>query len=255
MAQRRSITSHPAFAPLLAIWFAALFGLALAVLPAASLQRALGAAGLGSVLPLTSMGRLAALAAAALAGALLGLALGVLLARRAVRDPRPTYFEAEVPFDHPASDEPSRRRPLHIREELGEAGHDEDMTFAAEMPRQAPPEGPEQPEPQFPAQSVALANAEAGEGFMILTAQPIHPPRPAPDLEALLEQFDTALAAFRSTDDDHPPSGSGRADPVHAFVARQTGTPAPSALGGIMPNHQNELRAALDKLARAHRSD
>lgn len=93
---------------------------------------------------------------------------------------------------------------------------------------------------------------------MILTPQPVHPPRPEPDLEELLDQFDSAFEAFRAG----AGAGAGsKADPVQAFVAQQTGVPAPvpsqaaSPLGGLVPDHQAELRAALDKLARSHRGE
>lgn len=250
MAQRRPITSHPAFAPLLALWFAALFGLIVAVLPRPVLEHALGGVGAGTWVPLTDAGRLAAAGAAALAGALFGFALALPLARRRRSDPRPIYAEPELPVEHPVADHPIRR-PLSVREELaGElpddmpvpAGQDEQGGFA--QGAQATPPG---------------RMAEAEDGFMILTPQPVHPPRPAPDLGSLLEQFDSALAAFRSEDEERPARRPGDPDPVHAFVARQTGAPAPgqapSPLGGRMPDHQAELRAALDKLARAHRKD
>lgn len=245
MAQRRPITSHPAFAPLLALWFAALLGLGVAVLPGQLLERALAALGAGALVPLTTPGRLLASGGAALAGAVLGLALALPLSRRRQRDPRPIYAEPEPPAEQPAAEQPVRR-PLRVREELAEhpAANDGEAAGAAPSPPVSTPEPP-------------MAHTE--EGFMILTPQPIHPPRPAPDLDALLKQFDTALAAFRTGDDSRPARQAGDpapgGDPVHAFVARQTGAPAPSPLGGQMPDHQAELRAALDKLARAHRQD
>lgn len=243
MAQRRPITTHPAFAPLLALWFAALFGLAVAVLPAPLLERGLAAIGLTEYASLTTAGRVAASGAAALTGLLLGLLLALPLARRGNRDPRPIYAEEEFAAEPFASEE-SVRRPLRVREELAD-----DIPSDA-----APAEDAESPHgPLRKPQDTAIA--EADEGFMILTPQPVHPPRPAPDLEGLLEQFDSALAAFRSGEDAAPAQRNAGADPVHAFVARQTGTPAPSPLGGRMPDHQAELRAALDKLARAHRKD
>ena len=92
---------------------------------------------------------------------------------------------------------------------------------------------------------------------MILSPQPIHPPRPAPDLQALLDEFDNVIASFRDQEASPSPSPSSQAaaasDPVHAFLARQTGAPAPSPLGGRVPDHQAELRAALDKLAQSQR--
>ena len=243
MAQRRPITGHPAFAPLIAMWFAALLGLVVAVLPAPLLERLLSASGLGAMAPLTASGRLIASLAAALAGALLGLALALPLARRGRRDPRPIFEEHAIPLEASPVEEPVRR-PLRVREELGEGAPETDEAG---------------PAPGFPASSAEPAPqpriGEAEEGFMILTPQPVHPPRPAADIEGLLAQFDNALAAFRSGEEPRPARASGGHDPVHAFVARQTGRPAPSLLGGQMPDHQAELRAALDKLARAHRKE
>ncbi|MBX9897980.1 MAG: hypothetical protein K2Y17_08810 [Qipengyuania sp.] len=243
MAQRRPITSHPAFAPFLALWFAALLGLGVAVLPAPLLERALGALGAAALVPLTAAGRLMASGVAAAMGAALGLALALPLYRRGRRDPRPIYAEPELPVEHSVAQEPVRR-PLRVREEL------------AEHAPEAAGEGG--------SGDGALSNAASGsepplgqaeEGFMILTPQPVHPPRPAQDIDTLLEQFDSALAAFRTGDESRSAGEAGDPDPVRAFVARQTGTPAPSPLGGRMPDHQAELRAALDKLARAHRKD
>lgn len=244
MAQRRPITSHPAFVALVALWFAALMGLGVAVLPAPLLERIFAAAGLDALRPLTPGGRLTASAMAALLGALLGLTLAMALARRGAGDPRPIYAEPDPAMDDTTHDEPVRR-PLHVREEF--------VDFAASAE-----EAGLASEPCGPLQARTAPDvAQAEEGFMILTPQPIHPPRPAPDLQALLEQFDTAISAFRDGADTLPAaqSTSPNADPVHAFVARATGTRAPSPLGGRIPDHQAELRAALDKLARAHRKD
>lgn len=260
MAQRRPLTSHPVFVPLVALWFAALLGLIVVVLPQPALDRAFTAAGAGALLPPSDAGRAIAAAGAALAGALLGFALAWPLARRGRRDPRPIYAEPELPIEDPVSDAPIRRRPLSVREELAE-----------EMPGEWPAAAPAEMSASSAESDAAIIEpvaesappkppvAEAEEGFMILTPQPVHPQRQAPDLDALLSQFDSALAAFRSDDEDRPVQRPGGTDPVHAFVARQTGAPArglaPSPLGGAMPDHQAELRAALDKLARAHRKD
>lgn len=238
MAQRRPITSHPAFAPFLAAWFAALLGMGLAVLPGPVLERTLGNVGLEALAPLTSAGRAIAIATAALAGALLGLAIALPLARRGRNDPRPIYAEPEW-AEHSMEEERARRRPLHVREELVEA---DGAVAAVEGDATAPQERVPRP-------------VSAEEGFMILTPQPVHPPRPAPDIDGLLAQFDNALAAFRSGDEPRRPGGAVGPDPVQAFVARQTGQPSPSPLGGPIPDHQAELRAVLDKLARAQEKD
>lgn len=261
MAQRRPIASHPAFAPLVALWFAALFALGLAVLPGSVVDRALAGSGLADWLPGGAAARYAAILVAGLIGGTVGWVLGRLITRAHDRDPRPTYAETEPPFDE-ASSPTSARRPLRVREELAdEHGHSaisEGLAKAGEPNAAFTLSGDEElaNSQGFETASFIPANAiEGEEGFMILTPQPAHPPRPAPDLDGLLAQFDTALAAFRSGDDEPEVRGSGGPDPVHAFVARQTGGPAPSPLGGRMPDHQAELRAALDKLARAHRKD
>lgn len=239
MVQRRPITSHPSFAPLIGAWFAALLGLTMAVLPDALLARALSALGLGGPLPLTLAIRVAVAIVAAVFGALVGYALARRIAPRMAGDPRPIYAEGEAEFEAPVQ-APRRRRPLHIREELDGGFGDESQVIPA------PPRILE-PQPRTP------------EEFMILTPQPIHPPQPEPGLDALLDQFDTVFAAFSAsggarTGSASPPPG---ADPVQTFVARQTGVPAPTAvppasrMGGLVPDHQAELRAALDKLARS----
>lgn len=254
MAQRRPIASHPAFVPLVALWFAALFGLGVAVLPVLLLELLLAGAGLTALVPLTPAIRIAASIVAALGGMLFGLGLGRYFARRAQQDPRPIFSESEPEWTEPLKPEPSRR-PLSVREELSEEfGPD------AALAGPTSPASPAAPPARGPASGSPPPSVAAPEGFMILTPQPVHPPRPAPDLEALLAQFDEALAAFRTDDAAGLTPGEPGPDPVHAFVARQTGNPPPlqsiaSPLGGPMPDHQAELRAALDKLARAHRRD
>lgn len=245
---RRSLAGHPAFVPLIALWFAALLGLTLAVLPAPVLERALTAAGLGGLSPLTLPIRVAASAVSAAIGALIGYGFARPFARRAAGDPRPVYAESEPPFDYATSNEPARR-PLRVREEFGGGFGDQSEV--------APSASMETAATGLPGAAGELVDETcAQEGFMILTPQPVHPPRPEPDLEALLDQFDSAFEAFRSGE-----TTSSKTDPVQAFVARQTGvaSPAPatatSPLGGLMPDHQAELRAALDKLAQSQRGE
>jgi hypothetical protein len=221
------------------------------VLPNPAVEQVLGAAGLDMLAPLTVAGRLIASGGAALIGGLLGLALATLLARRG-HDPRPVYAEPQVQSDYPLAEEPVRR-PLRVREELSEG-------FADPLSEGATPSGEGDSSARPDASGVIeapffRAPTQREEGFMILTPQPVHPPRPAPDLDRLIEQFDHALAAFHSGDEPSPEPVSGAHDPVHAFVARQTGSPAPSPLGGRIPDNQAELRAALDKLARAQRKN
>lgn len=254
MAQRRPIASHPAFGPLVALWFAALFGLAVAVLPVALVERLVASLGLRWLGP---AGPMAASGAAALIGGVSGLLIAKLIARRAASDPRPVYSEPAPEFEQPLPVE-RRRRPLSIREELtaGFPGHAEEMAATEIAPDPEPGEAHDDALTVDALEEVPPRAIEVGGDFLILSPQPVHPPQPAPDLDSLLAQFDTALAAFRS--DDEPRRATQEPtepDPVHAFVARQTGAPAASPLGGMVPDHQSELRAALDKLARARRRD
>ena len=261
MAQRRPITSHPAFAPLLALWFAALLGLGVAVLPAAVLGRAIESAGLSALVPSTMGGRLAASAAAALAGALLGWALALPLVRRGMHDPRPVYDEQEPPVTEPLPAE-APRRPLLARDDLPDDITEElaerdgwALAGAGKDPSSSAP----------PRESIAASAAE--HELMIIGPPPSYPPRAQSETDAnlagLLEQFDNAITAFRADPEDNSTDpledprleSEPKTDPVHAFVARQTGTPAPSPLGGRIPDHQAGLRAALGKLARNQRGD
>ena len=257
MAQRRPITSHPAFVPLVALWFAALLGLGVAVLPAVLLVKIVTGAGLTTLLPPTTAGRLASSGAAALAGALLGWVLALILARRGMRDPRPIYDEPEPPFAEPPLVEPARRR-LLARDDLPD-DTDHGTSEALDSTRGAQAQDMDSAAPPL----ARAGRAGPDEGFMILGPQPAYSQHAAPDLDALLDQFDNALAAFRAEGDADEDGNAARRssdvaappDPVHEFIARQTGTSASSPLGGPMPDHQAELRATLDKLARAKRED
>lgn len=254
-AHRRPIASHPAFAPVIALWFAALLGLTVAVLPAALIAPLLATMGMDQLLPLPPAARVTASALAATIGALIGFVLARPFARRAGRDPRPLYSETEPPFEDTVDEAPARR-PLRVREELADGFGDESQVASSAYAT------PGQPEPLPVTFAAAPRGLASQEGFMILTPQPIHPPRPVPDLETLLDQFDTAFAAFSAVEGSRTVAVERpRADPVRAFVAQQTGVPAPQPapaappLGPLVPDHQAELRSALDKLARSQRGD
>lgn len=250
MAQRRPITSHPAFAPLIALWFAALLGLVVAVLPTAVLERGLAAAGVTALVPLTSANRLIAGTLAAATGALLGAGLAVPMARRGRSDPRPTYAELDPVDEQPSFVEPIRR-PLRVREEVG--------TEFQRSEQPAEPATEDQEEPAVVENGAAARPFYRADEFMILSPQPTHPPRQPVELDALLAQFDSALAAFGATGESPRSAPTDSPDPVRAFVARQTGTvssaPRDFPFAGTTPDHRAELRAALDKLANGRKAD
>ncbi len=288
MAQRRPIASHPAFAPLVALWFAALFGLAVAVLPGAPLERLFTALGPGGLVPLTTGGRLAACAVAALAGAPVGLVLGRAVAARAAHDPRPIYAEPEIEAEVPGLPEPARR-PLRVREELDEGlrrdapptgdggARDDDSGTSDDEGGEGGAEGPEQRADR------PVPPPLPGDGFMILSPRPVAARPPEEGLEALLARFDEALDALSDdrqaghalaaapTPASPPPLEPDDADPVHAFLARQAGAARPHAddppassgdtpaepFPNLAPDPpsgtqtpQAALRSALDRLAR-----
>lgn len=220
MAPRRPITGHPAFPLLAALWFAALLGLTVTVLPAPVIDRAAAALGIGIT---GAAARVAASGAAALIGALIGGLLARLLRGRHRREARPIY-EEDAPPPEPAELSLPERRPLRVREELGD-DLSADVQGMGEPAYQAANAMPDPPAPHMPVA-----------------------PRAGDDLAGLLAQFDQALAAFRDT--------AARSDPVPAFLAQQAGGgprpgPLPSTRG--LPDHQAELRAALDKLAAMRR--
>lgn len=208
MVQPGPISGHPLFGPFLAVWFAALFGLGVAVLPAALIGRALAGSGIAAD---PTPGRIAASAFAAVIGAGLGWGLAHGLRRRGARDPRPFRDDYGV-IDEDFAPPPPPRRPLRVHEdlatELGEGAGDGSSTAPLD-------------------QYLARSSAISGRVGIV------------PAIE--YTQFDPS-----------PPDQE--IDPVHAFVSRQTGQRSGSQPARPGPDHQAELRAALDKLAAQRRA-
>lgn len=114
---RPPISRHRAFPAIVATWFAALFGAGSVVLPAASLETIIEAAGIDALVPAAAppLG-VAARGVIALVLALSGGLAGVAVARRVAR---------VQGGDHPRGDAGfavGARRPIRINEELGGAG-------------------------------------------------------------------------------------------------------------------------------------
>ena len=140
------ISAHPAFPALVALWFAALFGLGSFVLPAALVERAVLATGLDAILPAAAppLGMTAKLALA-LGATVLGAVLGWLLGRR-VAAAAGAQRAAPATFS-----QGGQRRPISAKEELGHDGFD------------APREGEDAPAPEPARRRRALAvNDESG---------------------------------------------------------------------------------------------
>ena len=115
-AARLPVSLHPAFPAIVALWFAALFGIGSLVLPAVLLDRVVSATGLASLLPAAAppLGMTARLILA-IAGALAGAALGVALARRiaGAHAPKGESRAAKLAA--------ASRRPISVHDELGDA--------------------------------------------------------------------------------------------------------------------------------------
>lgn len=124
-----SISLHPAFPAISALWFAALLGFGSLALPDAMLEGVVRATGLASLIPSAAppLG-FTAHVATALAWAIVGALAGLVLARK-VTQARAAEFEQSAAFD----DEPRICRPISVHDELDEEG------LAAELP-EAPAE-------------------------------------------------------------------------------------------------------------------
>lgn len=216
MAHRRPLASHPAFVPLIAAWLGALCALVVAVAPIEWLAWAPFVPGV----PMRA-------GAAALAG-IGGLVFGAVLARFAARRHR---FPADRSLPAPRAEPLARSavpRPLRINEEVASRFED--------LPAEAWPGEPELPLPPTPAispdaQAIALGT-----------------PNAADPLARMVERFDRALDSYARRIADQAEFGP---DAMRRFVASQTGTPDDEARP-IVPDHQAELRRALDKLAELH---
>jgi hypothetical protein len=117
---KTSITAHPAFPLVVALWFAALLGLGSLILPLALFERLVSATGFAELLPAAAppLGATARVGIALL-GAVFGAALGLFAARNVARAaPAGTRRRGRVALDS------NSRRPLSPRDELGSDSFD-----------------------------------------------------------------------------------------------------------------------------------
>lgn len=218
MAQRRPLASHPAFVPLIAAWLGALGALVALVAPIEWLVWTPFVPGV----PMRAT-------AAGVAG-LAGVFIGYLSARIAARRHRlpahrslPAPEEAWIPS-------PPAPRPLRINEEV--ASRFEDAPAEPAIPLE---------EDGFPSHELPQA-ASAGLSLPLRGTGEVEP------LARIVDRFDRALDAYARRVADQAEFGP---DAVQRFVATQTGT-TPNEGMPSGPDHQAELRKALDKLAQLH---
>jgi hypothetical protein len=226
-SRKPPVSAHPLFPAVVALWFAALFGLGSLVLPTLLIERAIVLSGIDSVFPpaappLGVTARIAVSAAMALGGAVLGFIIARKLAQATSRPVR----TGRRPYKADYFDEPRARRPISARDELG----------ATRL------ETPRPPDPGMASRRRALAMEEDDRRSDFLHAAPLpgaaqnHAPPPAEPEPLDLARFEAPppaqpqpeqgygdqLAALRNS----APSGEGRPETI-APVADFARPPAP----------------------------
>jgi len=128
-AGQPSVSTHPAFPVIVALWFAALLGIGSMVLPMAMFDNFAVASGLSDVSqpaqpPLGATARILV----ALVAAAIGAIAGLLIARRVAAANAPAPATRRAAAMRPASEPASGgiKRPISAHEELGEGGLDAD---------------------------------------------------------------------------------------------------------------------------------
>ena len=119
-AGRPPITASPAFPWIVALWFAALFGIGSLIVPIALMERVVLASGLSSVLPMAAppLG-FTAQALVALVGTVVGAMLGLTMARR-MTQPQ----QKKIGTSEPTAST-KERKPLNLAEDFDDADLDE----------------------------------------------------------------------------------------------------------------------------------
>ncbi len=187
-----SVTTHPLFPAIVALWFATLFGLGFAVLPASLLERITGSIGLPAILasaapPLGQTARILLSVATALIGGGAGYGLARLLAPR--NHGKPATRTRSIRPQEAAPPPHVRRRPISALEELGSP--------ALDTPPEAPPFPDEQSDhtPEPVAQAPAEENPEeswAEEASQLFVAQQVLDPEPARPVTLEAESIEPA---------------------------------------------------------------
>lgn len=130
-----SVSAHPVFPAIVALWFAALFGIGSLILPPALFDNLAGSMGQGGM---GVTGRIAI----AVAAAVLGAGLGVLLARRVANVKKPAPVRARSPLNaQEAGADKRAKRPISALEELGPEGLDQPIEASGTAHEETPASG------------------------------------------------------------------------------------------------------------------
>jgi hypothetical protein len=148
------ISSHGLFPVIVAVWFAALFGLGCLVLTAVLLERVVGVSGIGKLVPAAAppLGMTARIAMAGVAG-VVGALLGFAIARRVAAAQGGAQPAELAPRRQRQAEDASAervRRPISASEELGHARLDapvEEPPSATPLVRRRQLALPEEPQP------------------------------------------------------------------------------------------------------------
>lgn len=263
-ASNRPLSSHPAFRWVVGLWFAALLGAGLFVMPEgvhATIRQALGIDGL---IP----GGLAGKAAVAAVAGMVGFLVGIVLALRvAALNAAAEDYDDEAEYDEvswqdagdrlsgdepPMTDEP--RRPFSPREYFGE---DEEHA-AAEISAFAEVPVAEDVVEEIPVEFAEFEKVE--ETADTVQSQVLPLPTEMPEategkaigdlpLAVLTARLQRALIAAREAAAKPSETAEGEFDPVIAFLRREADRSASPAAPEPNENAQTALRSALERLS------
>ncbi|MEZ5680798.1 MAG: hypothetical protein R3E14_05820 [Erythrobacter sp.] len=273
-ANKQPISSHPAFRWAVGLWFAALLGAGLFVMPDSTHAAIRQTLHIDGLVPADAIGKAALAGIAALVGLLLGVVLGGRVAAlNAARD----YDEDDAEYEEVSwqesgaepveeiAEEP--RRPFSPREYFGD-GHADALAEAGETDEheddleQTESFGVDHPE----AAEFDDIVAEEEETVLLPAPQSIATPPVATPLEtaddgapealgdlplaALTDRLQRALNASRARPETPPAADQGDLDPVIAFLRREADRTTPGASDDGPEDTQAALRSALDRLSK-----
>lgn len=277
MSTNQPISSHPAFRWAVGLWFAALLGAGLFVMPDtvhATIRQSLGIDGM---LPGDVIGKAALAAGAGMFGLLLGLVLaGRVASLNAARNQdveeegheATSWGEVEAEPVEDIADGP--RRPFSPREFFGEGddldqiepepgGHDKgEEVVVEEIVVDEPPIELTEFEPVVEDVEIVIPPSLEVEEAAQADSPPEAELEPSDDTQALgdlplsvlTQRLQHALDASRATADAPPSNEDGELDPVIAFLRREADRATPTSEQAGSEDAQAALRSALDRLSK-----